>query len=195
MREARTQGALADDTRRRLDAALTRAATELGALTTDQTAWVPGPGRWSVDECLAHLVATHDAYLPGLVAVTGSAAPRAPASARYRPGWVGRMIGATVDPEGKKRVKTPRAFTPSVARLPGSALDTFLRCYRDLANRIEATEELDWHRIRLPTPVSRLLRLRLGDAYWILAAHAQRHVDQAVRLTQQDGFPGREAAS
>lgn len=190
MPRPRTQGGLADDVRQRLTAALDRAQADLGHLTPDQTAWSPAAGLWSVDECLAHLVATYDAYLPGLVAATGSAAPRAPASARFRSGWVGRMIRGAVHPEAKRRVKAPRMFAPTVSRLPGPALEVFLNTYRDLAHRIEATEELDWHKVRLSTPVSALLRLRLGDAYWILAAHAQRHVDQAVRLTRLEEFPG-----
>lgn len=191
MPERRTQGDLAEEVRQRLASALKRARTELGHLTPAQTSWSPAAERWSVDECLAHLVATYDAYLPRLVAATGSAAPRAPASARFRPGLVGRMIRAAVDPEATRRVKAPRIFAPQVSRLPGSALDAFLTAYEELAHRIDATEELDWHGIRLATPVSALLRLRLGDAYWILAAHSQRHVDQAVSVTELEGFAQR----
>lgn len=99
------------------------------------------------------------------------------------------MIRASVHPEAKRRIKAPRTFAPRVSRLPEPALEAFLSTHRDLAHRIDATEELDWHKIRLATPVSTLLRLRLGDAYWILAGHAQRHVDQAVRLTALEEFP------
>ena len=184
-----TQDELSADVRARLKEALTEARVRLSPLMEDQRRWAPVGGGWSIDECLGHLVATHDAYLPGLVAATGSTARRAHGSASFRPSWTARMIRIGVDPASSKRIKAPKVFSPAVESLPGPALATFLATYEELLARIEATEGLDWHGIRLATPVSRLLRLRLGDAYWILAAHAQRHVGQAIAVMDIEGFP------
>ncbi len=186
---ARTQNQLECEVLERLEAALETARTTLGDLAPHQSAWLPGPDAWSVDQCLGHLIASYDAYLPAIVAATGSTAPRAPGTAAFRSNLAGRLIRTGVAPEVGRRFKTPKIFTPVGLELPGPALEGFVQAYENLKNRVVSTRELDWHRIKIPSPVTGLLRPRLGDAYWILAAHAQRHVGQAVRVTESPDFP------
>ncbi|MDH3222073.1 MAG: DinB family protein [Gemmatimonadota bacterium] len=189
-----TQDQLAREVTGRLEDALETARIRLGGLAPHQSAWRPSPGAWSVDQCLAHLIASYDAYLPEIVRATGSTAPRAPGTAGFRPNLAGRLIRAGVGPQVGRRFKTPKIFNPASLELPGPALEGFIQAYEGLKSRVISTRELDWHRIKIPSPVTGLLRPRLGDAYWILAAHAQRHVGQAIRVAESAEFPDSEAA-
>ena len=173
----------------RLQAAGQVVHTALAPLDDDQLNWKPPGGGWSVAECLDHLVVTHDAYWPRLQKVTGSTAPRAPSENRVVSTWLGKALFSAVDPESTKRLKAPKIFAPGRSQVPGTPIEAFHRCHQILGRFVEATADLDWHRIRITSPASRLLRFRLGDAYRVLAAHMQRHVDQAERVTQTDGFP------
>ena len=183
------QAALGRDVEARIGAACDVVEEHLSPLDQAQLSWKPDAGSWSVAECLDHLVTTQDAYWPNIVAATGSTARRAPAGSTVSFTWAGRLIGAAVDPDSAKKVKAPKVFRPGRSQRPGDPPGAFLRAVRELRARAQATAELDWQRIRLSTPVSRLIRLRLGEVYWILAAHAQRHVNQAVAVTRVEGFP------
>ena len=48
--------------------------------------------------------------------------------------------------------------------------------------RLRAAAGLDWRAVRLSSPVSRFIRLNLGDAFVILVVHAQRHLGQITRI-------------
>ena len=155
----------------------------------EQLNWKPAPKSWSAGECLRHLIVTHDAYWPNVQPRIGSTAARATEGGRVTSTWFGGMLLGYVEPGRKKKVKAPGVFAPARSNVPGDVLDAFLRCHATLGTTIENTQDLDWHRVRVATPVSRLIRLRLGDVYNILVTHAQRHVNQAKALKGRDGFP------
>jgi hypothetical protein len=184
-----SQEDLEREVRERIEGAVDTAVKALGGLSEEQLAWKPGPDIWSVAECLDHLVTTHDAYWPGIVEATPSTAPLAPAGNCVRSTFAARMLRRAVDPDSRSRHRAPAVFEPGRSQVPGDPLDAFQRAFAELRTRIEGTRAMDWHRIRVASPAARLIRLRLGDVYWILAAHGQRHVNQAVRVTQSGEFP------
>jgi hypothetical protein len=172
----------------RLDRAVA-AADEGLRLTDEQLAWKPGPEVWGVAECLDHLVTTHDAYWPGVVKATGSTAPQAPPGNRVRSTLAGRLLRKGVDPDFTARQRSPSVFRPGRSEVPGNPVEAFRRAFEELRTRIEGTASMDWHRIRVASPAAGLIKLRLGDVYWVLVAHGQRHVNQAIRVTRAEGFP------
>ena len=174
----------------RLEAATKDAQTHLGDWTDDQLNWKPSPNKWSAAECLQHLVVAHDAYWPQIQAVVGSTAPRAPSDNDVKPTFIGRMLLRAVRPETTTRTRAPGRFNPARSHVPGSPLEAFERAQENLAKLIEGTADVDWHRVKVTTPVNRLIRFRLGEVYRILTAHGQRHVNQAIRLRELPGFPG-----
>lgn len=161
----------------------------LAALTERQLEWKPGPKMWSVAECLGHLITSHDAYRPRIQAVTGSTARRAPENHRVGATWIGKMLFKGVHPDTARKLSAPAVFRPGRAKFPGTPVEAFLSCHESLALLVENTAELDWHAIKVVSPASRFIRLRLGNVYRVLSAHAQRHVNQATRMTGMDGFP------
>lgn len=173
----------------RLDQAVSAAEEELGRLTDEQLAWKPGPRVWGVAECLDHLVTTHDAYWPNVVKATGSTAPQAPPGNRVRSTLVGRLLRKGVDPASTARMRAPSVFQPGQADVPDNPTHAFHNAFQELRTRIDGTAAMDWHRIRVTSPAARFLKFRLGDVYWVLTAHGQRHVNQAVRVTRSEGFP------
>jgi len=183
------QSDLLPEVLQRLEEASVEARGKLSGLGSEELNWKPSAKAWSVAECLEHLVATHDAYWPQIQRVIGSTAPRAPDGNRIRPTLIGKMLFRAVDPDSTTRTKAPGVFRPERSHVEGSPLEAFLRCQANLRQLVEGTSDVDWHRVRLSTPVNRAIRLRLGDAYRVLAAHSQRHVNQAVRVTRMDGFP------
>jgi hypothetical protein len=54
---------------------------------------------------------------------------------------------------------------------------------------MRATEDLDLEKIIISSPVTNLITYSLMDAYRIIITHEKRHLLQAIRVSEMDGFP------
>lgn len=195
-----------------------REARELAAdLTARQLWWRPEPGRWSVGECLDHLVRTWEAYLPGIERALARAEDEGlTADGPFGRGFLGRWIVRTLEPPPGLRIPAPEAFLPrraapdglpatergsdgprSTDGAPGggtvgdaSPLRRFLRLQDRFARRIERGDGLDLEAVRVASPVLPLVSLNLYAVFCLLTAHQRRHLWQARKVTEADGWPG-----
>lgn len=162
-------------------------------LSEAQGRWRPGPGRWSVAECLAHLAATARQYQPGLdgaaESARGRAAPGGVAAGAFRPGWFGRRLVAGMEPGAGPRLPTTSALTPPAEVSLADAVRAFREAQGRLRGTLGAVAGLDLGSATLRSPVLPVLRLSLGTALAMLAAHERRHLAQARRVVQAPGFP------
>lgn len=176
-------------------AACSAEARSLAALGEAQGRWRPAPDRWSVAECLAHLAKTARQYEPGLLAAVRAARARArrapPGGAAFRPGWFGRRMVATMEPveAGRGRLKAPASFAPPGGVTLAHAARAFEESQAMLDGVLAAADGFDLRSARLRSPVTPLLRLSLGTALAMLAAHERRHLAQARRVVEAPGFP------
>lgn len=179
MRFPDTQGALRVQVRERLQAIDARLLTLRHGATGAERAW-HAPQAWSVDQALDHLTVTVRAYEPGMRAALERerARPAPPDEARWSPSLFGGMLArAMVSP---RRVKTFRTFAP-VSQGGGDPLAACRSAHDALRGILDDSAGVDLERARLSSPLNRLLRLNLGDALFMLALHAERHLDQADR--------------
>lgn len=168
-----------------------------GGLTPEQLWWRPDEDRWSVGECLDHLVRTGAAYLEALDEAVEEGRRRGRfAEGPYRPGMVGRWLPRFLDPPPGLRVPAPPRIRPRRpgAERPGTEggpgpLPAFLALRGRLAGRLEAADGLDLRRVRVASPFVPLLRFDLGSAFRVVAAHERRHLWQARRVREAEGFP------
>jgi hypothetical protein len=172
----------------RLDGVRVHARQTAGGLGPDQINWQPERKSWSVGQCLEHLIITQERYepvIPGLIARA-----RGTASRTYEP-WkttlVGRFIKRSVTP-GSRPVPTGRVFAPSPQARP-DVLNVFLRKTDELERWLEDSDGLDLGRIKLASPMSRLVRYHLGEAFDIVTLHCERHLQQADRVKARPDFP------
>lgn len=162
-------------------------------LTPAQLWWRPEPDRWSVGECLDHLVRTGEAYLEVLDDAIGEGRRRELfAEPPYRRSLMGRFLIWTLEPPPRLKVPSPEIIRP---RLPGGGealsdpLPRFLALRARLGERLEAAEGLDLGRIGMPSPFFSWMRFDLGSAFRIVAAHERRHLWQATKIVDERGFP------
>lgn len=159
-------------------------------LDTHQLNWKPAPDSWSVAQCLDHLNTTNAAYY-GVIepllpptGVTGGAADRP-----FRSGIMGSIMIWTLQPNRRIKMSAPRAIAPSQSALPHAVIDDFAASQQQLLIYIERSAGLDLTSISLTSPLSSFVRLNLGAAYGIMVTHTQRHLLQASRVMQRQGFP------
>jgi DinB superfamily len=168
-----------------------REAAELTQGMSDrQINWRPGPGRWSIGQCLEHLAVSTDAALPAIdraIAQARERGWRADGPVRY--GWFTRWMTGSMEPPPKRRMKTFRIFDPPHETLTGAEALATLHASRDrLLERVRQAEGLSLKRPIVVSPVSRLFRMPLGGYLAFLAAHDRRHLWQAREVRGASGF-------
>ncbi|MGZ8376198.1 MAG: DinB family protein [Gemmatirosa sp.] len=180
----------------RLSALVDANAAEASRLVADLDAarllWRPTPERWSVADCLEHLVTTGAVYHPRLRAVLATATHDAALEeAPWSPTWFGRLVMRAVAPEGRA-VRARGPFIPPPGRIDSCA--RLLAQQDELRTIIIDAHGADLRALRVESPLSKLLPLRLGEALEMLLVHQQRHFAQAWRVRRSAGFPASRAA-
>jgi hypothetical protein len=166
-----------------------REAKELVAgLAPEQLNWQPAPGSWSIGQCLEHLCATTEAYLPPITTALQNG--RGPATGEIAPGGPTRwFIQKFIEPSTQAaRAKAPKKIVPN-ARVETSVLDRFVRGNEAVRDLIRRAAPYDVNRIRFKNPFIPGLRFTVGAGLLIICRHERRHLLQAERVKASTGFP------
>jgi hypothetical protein len=70
-----------------------------------------------------------------------------------------------------------------------SIINDFVGQQTTIAEKMQATANLDPERIVITSPAAAVVTYSLMDAYRIIAVHERRHFQQAQRVTEESGFP------
>ena len=179
-----------DDFRRQFERVAIDADALVSPLTDVQFNWRPAPGNWSVAECLEHLNTTARLYLPSLDEGVADAIRRGLyAEGPFAYNWIGRLFVRATEPPARFRMRAPRAFHPAAARPRHEILAAFRAYQVQFVDRLRQANGLDLARARVSSPASRWIRLPLGSAFAVMAAHQRRHLSQAQRVTAAPAFP------
>ena len=182
------QSELADLLRADFGATDARFQAVVGPLGNRALTWAPPSGGWSVGQVLEHLIVAADSYLTPMRRVIDQAlaAARPVEDPLWRPTFMGGWLANSL--RAPRKLPAPRAYAPALEPRP-NVLDEFRARQRDAAMLIERARPLEWRRLRITSPLSRLIRLNLGDSFTIGVAHARRHLGQIERIRAQPGFP------
>jgi len=171
-----------------LNASDQRAVSLAQSLNLQQLNWQPGPGQWSVGQCLEHLAVTNEVYGAAITEAL-DAAPQGFAS-EIHPGWFARyFIREYVAPAAKPtRHKAPPkiAVTKDVDE---KILQRFLDTNRAARRLVERATSVDVNRVRFKNPFVFWVRFTVGTGLEIISKHEQRHLLQAERVRNSAGFP------
>ncbi|MBN8879763.1 MAG: DinB family protein [Sphingobacteriales bacterium] len=137
----------------------------------------PGAGRWSVIQVLEHLNSYGVYYLPALKngLMNGDAAVNI-----FRSGWLGNYFTQLMLPkEGrvKNKMKAPKDHRPAFHVDAQPVIETFLQQQHQLLELLELAKQKNIG-IRIPTSLTKLIRLKAGDTFRFFIAHEQRHFVQ-----------------
>ena len=161
-----------------------------GDLTVQQLNWKPSADHWSVAQCFDHLVTANEAYFPIFEKVlSGEKKSTFWESLPWLPAFWGKMLIKSLDPESTRKMKAPKIFYPSSSRVDSSIIRRFIDQQDQVIRYLKATEDLDLEKIKISSPVTSLITYSLMDAYRIIITHEKRHLLQAMRVTEMDGFP------
>ena len=177
----------------RLMAMSNRVGKTFGSLTTEQLNWRVDTGSWSVAQCLDHLISTNELFFPQAREIA-SPGWRPTFWERHSPlsGLLGRMVIKAVRPETRFKSKAAGVSQPSQSQLPGDMAIRFRAHHDELVSLLaRLPESIDPSAVVITSPLLRWATYSLADGLEIMVLHEERHFQQAVRVMESDGFPGR----
>jgi hypothetical protein len=162
----------------------------LSTVNNEQFNWRSQPGSWSIAECFDHLNVTGKLYGATIDEKISEASShqwfsRGP----FRHGWLGNWFVRSIEPPVKLKVKAPSQFIPRAHQLVDVVANEFLWTQDQFINRLREANGIDLARIKIPSPVTHLLKLTLGQVFGLTTAHERRHIWQARQVMKQPNFP------
>lgn len=162
-------------------------------LSDEQFNWRPGEESWSMAECIDHLVMVGTIMNRSIDEGIQKAEERGLKSdGPFKYGALGNWFVRAVSgsEEGRKRkFKAPKTYTPtsehSISRLDAA----FNEMQDAFVVRVQRANGLDLARVKITSPITRLIRLSLGQWFALLAGHQERHLLQARDVLEAIPIP------
>ena len=165
------------------------ANNQFNGLLESQINWRPFEDKWSIGECIEHLVITQKLYnskikeLPPVFKNTGKG------SFKFKRTFGGRMILKYVDPDSTTRTKTFKIFKPTSKQININIIRSFCEEVETMISFAENLHGVDLTKLKISSPVSKLLKMNVGDALLINLYHNNRHLNQAEKILNATNFP------
>lgn len=165
------------------------AKVTFGMLSNEQLNWKPGEKSWSVAQCLDHIIKTNEEFGPEFARLS-SGARKNSFWENYSPftGWAGRFLIKAVSEDSKKAKAPSKAIVPP-SDIESGIVDRFCDHIAEVNKKIEAVAEVDRKKTVVTSPFLAIFTYSLDDAYTVLVEHSKRHIRQAKRVMEADGFP------
>ena len=162
-----------------------------GGMTNEQLNWKPAENSWSVAQCLDHIIKTNNEFDHEFEKLKAGTRKNS-FWENYSPysNWFGRFLIKAVTNDSKKvKAPSPRIVPPS--EISDDIVERFVAEVNDANAKVAACEGVDREKVVVTSPFLAVFTYKLDDALTVLIEHTKRHVRQAKRVTQTDGFPGR----
>ena len=162
----------------------------LSGLSDAQINWRPNPTVWSIAQCFDHLVVTDSLYIQKLQKIINETSRTGvPFTQPLRTSLLGRLLIHFVNPNTTFKTKTFKEFYPAKEFVNGELQNRFNEHQEKLIELIKGADHLDINRLKVSSPVNKLLKFRIGESFQFLLLHQRRHFLQAKNLTTLTDFP------
>ncbi|MES2776913.1 MAG: DinB family protein [Bacteroidota bacterium] len=151
----------------------------------------PSPEKWNIAQVLEHLNFYSRHYIHAVEQQFHG--NEYEATEYFKPGWLGNYFTALMKPRPDnsigKKMKAPKNALPSTQPNAAEMLQEFMEHQHHLLNLLQIAKSKNLGTIRIPTSISKLISLKLGDTFRFFMAHEQRHFIQIEHIRQSDTQP------
>lgn len=167
---------------------------KMSGLSDQQLRWKPTEATWNLLEIAAHLneyaVFYHQAFLRRMEK-TRFREPRENfvSSPLGRSAWISMKLGNAKNV--KRKFNAPKLYNPTAtpSLVKGNDVVALLNGQRELLDILEKATQVNIRKVKVPISISKIIRLRLGDALLFVGYHNERHFQQALNLMKLPQFP------
>jgi hypothetical protein len=173
-----------------LDAIDADTRATFGGLDARQLNWRPDATKWSVAQCLEHLLAANALMVQ---AAHGALDETRPRTVWQRlpglPGLWGRMLIRSQAPEATRKYTAPSRAQPAASDITRDVVDRFLGQNREIASWLRGLDDSRAARVIRTSPFVAFITYSVLDGARVILTHDHRHLQQARRVTLAPGFP------
>lgn len=176
---------------RRGEEALEKFEGNLTGLTVVQLNWKPAADVWSIAECLDHLILADRNYFQDLRAISGGTY-RMTFWEKYSPlsGLLGTALRNQMTEDVRKKMSAPSKLKPELSEYEMDILEKYRKNLSELMDLVSQCSEIDLDHCIINSPTLPWITYSLRHALDFLFEHEHRHLNQAIRVMNHDGFPG-----
>ncbi|MCF7567931.1 DinB family protein [Sabulilitoribacter arenilitoris] len=145
--------------------------------------WKLDEKTWSVLETIEHLNLYGAFYLPEIEKCIGKS--KKIAEAYYKPGALGNYFAKSMLPKEKlNKMNTFKSKNPNGGNLDKSVLEHFISQQEKTLILLNKARKVSLNKIRVPTTLGKLVKLKLGDTFRVVIYHNLRHIVQAKKIIE-----------
>jgi hypothetical protein len=179
-----------DGVLRQLESSEQAAAQLIAGVSRRQMNWQPNGGAsWSIWQCLDHLARTNRVYCQSMLEAIAHAKKGGPGTGAITPGWFGRWFIASQEPPVRTRQRTVGKLTPGTEGDGQTALRGLVDSHSEARQVMASWGQLDFNSVGFKNPFVPVLRFTIGTGLMIINAHDRRHLWQAQRVKESEGYP------
>ena len=163
---------------------------EFGNLNLIQLNWKLSPEQWSIGQCLDHIIVSNGKYLP-LLKTIFEGKNKTTFWEKNNPlcNYTGRQMIKTLGKNVIKKYKSPRLFFPSESTISQNIISDFKTRQSEIFSLFIELEKEKYSEYVITSPVASLITLKLHDLIELIIVHEERHIDQALRVKNNNNFP------
>lgn len=143
--------------------------------------WKQNEQSWSILECLEHLNLYGDYYFPIIEQNIKTTSHKS--EIEFKTGFLGNYFSKLMLPKEKlKKMKTFKDKNPLNSNLDKRVIDRFIEQQKQLLSLLNESKSVSLNKVRIPTSISSLIKLKLGDTFQFIVNHNLRHLNQIERI-------------
>ncbi|RUA38244.1 MAG: hypothetical protein DSY77_00290 [Bacteroidetes bacterium] len=160
---------------------------EFQDLREEDLVWKPAPDKWSIAECLKHIIIANSIYIKDIEKRLQKAEVK---TIEYPISFsiTGKLFLYAVDPKYKWKVPAPKLFKPVKENKVENGMETvkeFLKLQDEIIGVSLKACAYDHQHVHTYSPLSKLLKFNVGEQLYIMMRHTKRHINQARRVKSQ----------
>ena len=155
-----------------------------------QLNWRPDATRWSVAQCLEHLLTANRLMIQAAEDALTGATPRTIwQRLPVWPGVAGKMLIRSQAPGTTRKFSAAPAAQPAASDITDDIVPRFLRQHREAAAWVQRMDQDRAAGRIMTSPFVRVVTYSVLDGCRLIVAHDHRHLQQARHVTRASGFP------
>ena len=142
----------------------------------------PESGGWSAGECIDHLIVTGDDYCNKFEeALIIAEEKNLKLKGDLKISWFGKRFIKFIQPNAKFKTRTSKKWRPDLNINKPRAVAAYLQLQDRWVDLINRSAGLDISKVKLPSPVTGIIKFSAYEMLLINEAHQRRHLEQAKR--------------
>ncbi len=155
-------------------------------LSPDELNWRINNKSWCIAQCLEHLYLLGSKY-NDLINYQLLNYSQNNHTNYKKSNLLGRLLLSFVRPVPIIKIKSFKVFAP-INHNSSGIIDQFLKYQQNFIALIDQSKQIEYQKIQIPSPFSKLIKLRLDDSMQLIINHEKRHIIQIENILNHPDF-------